>query len=114
MAGEDLGLAIERRVVAVLADQHLGDEPRYVERHKRLAARRERLQLLAREWKDRGGAGRLLGLAGWLELFGFRGLAAPGSIEKRYLRWSTGSRSSVAARWLGVCPCRPGWRSCPA
>ncbi len=28
MPGEDLALAIERRVVAVLADQHLGDEPR--------------------------------------------------------------------------------------
>ena len=28
VAGEDLGLAIERRVVAVLADQNLGDEPR--------------------------------------------------------------------------------------
>jgi hypothetical protein len=28
VAGEDLGLAVKRRVVAVLADQHLGYEPR--------------------------------------------------------------------------------------
>ena len=28
MPGEDLGLTVKRRVVAVLADQHLGDEPR--------------------------------------------------------------------------------------
>ncbi len=62
---------------------------RYIEQNKRQAARRERLQLLAREWKDRRGPGRLLGLAGWLELFGFRGLSAPRSIERRYLRWST-------------------------
>ena len=60
------------------------------------SARRERLQLLAREWKDRRGPGRLLGLAGWSGLFGFRGLAAPGSIEQRYLRWST-ARALVQA-----------------
>ena len=62
---------------------------RYIEQHQDRAARRERLQLLAREWKGRKGLARLFGLAGWLELVGFRGLAAPGSIEQRYLRWST-------------------------
>ena len=28
MPGKDLGLPVKRRVVAILADQHLGDEPR--------------------------------------------------------------------------------------
>ena len=45
---------------------------------------------MAREWKDRKGLDRLFGLAGWSSLFGFRGLASPGSIEHRYLRWSRG------------------------
>jgi hypothetical protein len=78
---------------------------RYVEQHKDRAARRERLQLLAREWKDRKGLARLFGLAGWLELVGFRGLAAPGSIEQRYLRWSAVRASAQAgalAAILGV------------
>ena len=43
-------------------------------------------------WRGSGriarGLARLFGLAGWSSLFGFRGLAAPGSIEQRYLRWS--------------------------
>ncbi|MDZ3838204.1 MAG: SUMF1/EgtB/PvdO family nonheme iron enzyme [Rhodospirillales bacterium] len=60
----------------------------YIETNKERAARRERLQLMAREWKDRTGLPRLFGLTGWSSLFGFRGLAAPGSLEQRYLRWS--------------------------
>ncbi len=50
----------------------------YIEQHKDRAARRERLLLQAREWKDRTGLSRLGGLAGWSSLFGFRGLAAAG------------------------------------
>ncbi len=68
----------------------------YIEKHKDRAARRERLLLQAREWKDRTGLSRLGGLAGWSSLFGFRGLAAPGSLEHRYLRWSRG-RAMVEA-----------------
>ena len=68
----------------------------YIEQNKDRAARRERLQLLAREWKERRGLGRLFGLAGWPALFGFRGLAAPGSVEQRYLRWSR-ARAAVQA-----------------
>jgi Sulfatase-modifying factor enzyme 1/TIR domain len=60
----------------------------YIEKNKERAARRERLHLLAREWKDRIGFSRLFGLAGGSSLFGFRGLAAPKSLEQRYLRWS--------------------------
>jgi hypothetical protein len=78
---------------------------RYIEQHKDRAARRERLQLLAREWKDRRGLARLFGLAGWLELIGFRGLAAPGSVEQRYLRWSTARgalQAIVVASVVGV------------
>jgi formylglycine-generating enzyme required for sulfatase activity len=60
----------------------------YIEKNKERAARRERLLLLAREWRDRKGLARMLGLAGWSSLFGFRGLAAAGSLELRYLRWS--------------------------
>jgi formylglycine-generating enzyme required for sulfatase activity len=60
----------------------------YIEKNKQRAARWERLQLLAREWKDRKGLARLHALAGWSALFGFRGLAARGSLEQRYLRWS--------------------------
>jgi formylglycine-generating enzyme required for sulfatase activity len=62
----------------------------YIEQHKERAMRRERLQLLAREWKDRKGLDRLFGLAGWSSLFEFRGLVAPRSLEHRYLRWSRG------------------------
>ena len=60
----------------------------YIEQHKDRAARRERLRLLAREWRERRGLARLVGLAGWQDVFGFRGLAAPDSVERRYLRWS--------------------------
>ncbi|MBL8666326.1 MAG: SUMF1/EgtB/PvdO family nonheme iron enzyme [Rhodospirillales bacterium] len=60
----------------------------YIERNAERAARRERLTLMAREWKDRTGFARLRKLAGWSSLFGFRGLAAPGSLEQRYLCWS--------------------------
>ncbi len=70
---------------------------RYIEQNKERAARRERLQLLAREWKDRRGVRRVFVLAGWSALFGYRGLAAPGSIEQRYLRWSTARASVLAA-----------------
>lgn len=69
----------------------------YIEQHKKRAARREHLQLLAREWKDRQGFARLFGLAGWSSLFGFRRLATPGSIERRYLRWSRVSALTQAA-----------------
>jgi formylglycine-generating enzyme required for sulfatase activity len=61
---------------------------KYIEKNKERAARRERLHLMAREWKDRKGFSRLMGLAGWSSLLGFRGLAAPGSLERRYLGWS--------------------------
>ncbi len=71
----------------------------YIEQHKDRAARRERLRLQAREWKERKGLARLFGLAGWSGLFGFRGLAAPGSIEQRYLRWSTGRRRYRQSSW---------------
>ena len=77
----------------------------YIEKNKERAARRERLQLLAREWKDRKGWSSLFGLAGWSALFGFRGLAAPGSIEHRYLRWSRGRavvEAVVLAAILGL------------
>ena len=58
------------------------------------AMRRQRLRLQAREWQYRKGLARLFGLAGWLQFIGFRGLAAPGSIEQRYLRWSA-TRAAV-------------------
>jgi formylglycine-generating enzyme required for sulfatase activity len=61
---------------------------RYIEQHKASAAQRERLQFQAHDWGRRQGFGRLFGLAGWWGLLRFRGLAAPGSIETRYLRWS--------------------------
>jgi hypothetical protein len=64
----------------------------YVEANQQRAARRQRLQLMAREWDERKGASRLFGLAGWASLFGFRRLAAPKSREQRYLRWSRGAR----------------------
>jgi formylglycine-generating enzyme required for sulfatase activity len=68
----------------------------YLERHKKRAMQRERLQLLAREWKDRKGLARLFGLAGWSSLFGFRGLATPGSIEQRFLTWSRRKAGGLA------------------
>jgi formylglycine-generating enzyme required for sulfatase activity len=69
----------------------------YIAQNKDRAARRERLHLLAREWQGRQGVARLFGLAGWPAFFGFRGLAAPGSIEQRYLRWSRVSVATQAA-----------------
>jgi len=74
---------------------------RYIEQHKDRAARRERLQLQAREWRSRKGLARLFGLAGWSGLLGFRGLATPGTIERRYLRWSL-ARVSVQTLLLAV------------
>ncbi|MBK8176697.1 MAG: SUMF1/EgtB/PvdO family nonheme iron enzyme [Rhodospirillales bacterium] len=68
----------------------------YIEKNTERAAQRERLRLLAREWKDRTGLSRLFGLAGWSSLLGFRRLAAPGSLEQRYLRWSR-ARAAVEA-----------------
>lgn len=73
----------------------------YVDQHKERAAQREHLQLLARQWKERKGLARLFGLAGWLDLFGFRGLAALGSLEQRYLRWSA-ARALVTAGVVAV------------
>lgn len=60
----------------------------YIERNKQRAVRRERLQILARSWQTKKGFARLFGLAGWSAFFDFRKLAAPGSVEQRYLRWS--------------------------
>ena len=60
----------------------------YIEANKVRAARRERLQALAGDWKNRRGLGRFVGLAGWAGIFHFRGVAAPGSIELRYWRFS--------------------------
>jgi hypothetical protein len=67
-----------------------------IEKNKERSSRRERLQLLAREWKDRKGLSRLFRLAGWSSLFGFRGLGAPGSLEQRYLRWSQARAAAEA------------------
>ena len=47
-------------------------------------------------------------LAGWSELFGFRDLAARGSLEQRYLRWSSGRalvQAVVLAALAGVIVC---------
>ncbi|MDG4594615.1 MAG: SUMF1/EgtB/PvdO family nonheme iron enzyme [Candidatus Contendobacter sp.] len=74
----------------------------YIEQHKKRAARRERLQLLAREWKDHQGFARLFGLAGWSSLFGFRGFATPGSIEQRFLTWSRRKASGLTLLLLLV------------
>jgi formylglycine-generating enzyme required for sulfatase activity len=74
----------------------------YVEANQDRAARRERLQLQAREWQSRKGPARLFGLAGWSGLFGFRDLAATGTIELRYLRWSLASVSVQALLLLAV------------
>jgi hypothetical protein len=52
---------------------------------------RERLQRQAREWTQRKGPARIFGLAGWPGPIGFRGLTAPGTMERRYLRWSLAS-----------------------
>jgi len=60
----------------------------YIEQHKDRAARRERLRLQARDWQARKGFSRFFGLARWSDLLGFRGVAAPGTVEARYLRWS--------------------------
>jgi formylglycine-generating enzyme required for sulfatase activity len=68
----------------------------YIEKNKERATRRERLQLMAREWKDRRGLARLFGVAGWSSLFAFRWLAAPSGLEQRYLRWSR-ARAAVEA-----------------
>jgi hypothetical protein len=40
---------------------------------------------------------RLFGLAGWRDIFRFRGLATPGSVEQRYLRWSNVAAATQAA-----------------
>ena len=77
----------------------------YIEASKARAPQRERLQTLARDWKNRTGLGRLLGLAGWSGLLDFRGLAAPCSIEQRYLRWSaaiTGAGALVLLSIIGL------------
>jgi formylglycine-generating enzyme required for sulfatase activity len=68
----------------------------HIEKNKERAARRERLELMAREWRGRKGLARMLGLAGWSSLFGFHGLAAAGSLEQRYLRWSR-ARAAIEA-----------------
>lgn len=74
----------------------------YIERNKEWATRRERLQLQAREWQGRKGAGRLAGLAGWSGVLAFRRLAGPGSIEQRYMRWSLVAACAQLALLLAV------------
>jgi formylglycine-generating enzyme required for sulfatase activity len=73
----------------------------YIETHKERAAQREQLELMARQWKGRRGLARLFGLVGWWELFGFWKLAARGSLERTYLRWSA-TRASIIALVLAV------------
>jgi hypothetical protein len=48
----------------------------YVAKNEKRAAQREHLQLQTGEWKERTGPARLIGLAGLLRLYRFRGLAA--------------------------------------
>ena len=74
----------------------------YIEASKARAPQRERLQTLTRDWKNRTGLGRLFGLAGWSEIFGFRGLAAPGSMEQRFLRWSAAVAGAVALVLMSI------------
>jgi formylglycine-generating enzyme required for sulfatase activity len=74
----------------------------YLEKNKERAARRERLLLMAREWRDRKGLARMLGLAGWSSLFRFRGLAAAGSLEQRYLRWSRARAAAEAVALAAI------------
>jgi formylglycine-generating enzyme required for sulfatase activity len=69
---------------------------RYIEQHKDWAARREHLRIQAQDWQHRRGLARMFGLAGWSDLFAFRGLAQPGSVEARYLRWSRRSALVLA------------------
>ena len=57
---------------------------------------------MAREWRDRNGLARMLGLAGWSSLFGFRGLAAEGSLEQRYLRWSRARAAAEAVALAAI------------
>ncbi len=61
---------------------------RYIEQHKQRAAKRERLQLMAREWQKRRGLGRMTGLAGLSVLFGESYRTIPGTVEHDYLRTS--------------------------
>ena len=87
---------------------------RYIEQHKRRAAKRERLQIMAREWRSRSGLGRLAGLAGWSALFGGRHLASPGTVEHRYLTWSRWVASAqivIVAALLGVVGESLWWKS---
>jgi formylglycine-generating enzyme required for sulfatase activity len=72
-----------------------------IETNKERAARRDRLLLMAREWKDRRGLARMLGLAGSSSLFELRGLATKGSLEQHYLRWSR-ARVAVEASALAA------------
>jgi formylglycine-generating enzyme required for sulfatase activity len=80
---------------------------RYIEANKDRARRRERLQIQAREWRDRKGLARLFGLAGWAGLIGFRHLAAPGTNERRYLRWTLAS-AAVQSLLLASVPALVG------
>ena len=87
---------------------------RYIEQHKRRAAKRERLQIMAREWRSRSGLGRLAGLAGWSALFGGRHLASPGTVEHRYFTWSRWVASAqivIVAALLGVVGESLWWKS---
>lgn len=87
---------------------------RYIEQHKRRAAKRERLQIMAREWQGRGGLGRLTGLAGWSALLGRRHLATPGTVEHRYLNWSVLVASAqiiLIAVFLGLAGESLWWKS---
>ena len=61
----------------------------YIEANKNRAVQRERLELQAREWRDRHGLARLCGLAGWRDLGRYRRLSIPRQSDTgRFLAWS--------------------------
>ncbi len=61
----------------------------YIEANKDRAMRRERLELQAREWAGRRGLARLVGLAGWRDLWHFQRLRISRQSDAgRFLAWS--------------------------
>ena len=72
----------------------------YIEANKQRAARRERLKLQAREWSERSGPSRLLGLAGW------------GSVCSACAGWRRqGAQRGVTCAGAGAVPWRR-WSYC--
>lgn len=67
-----------------------------IEAHKEQAAQREHLEWLTRQWKPHKGMKRLSGLASGWDLLRFWKLSAPGSSERKYLRWSAAVTSTIA------------------